>query len=47
MTAAVAAKVNARLLAEEFVAYLEKGVAGPGLYAPDVFLDLTLPRWRL
>jgi hypothetical protein len=47
MTAAVAAPVNARLLAEAFIAYLETGVAGPGLYAPDVFLDVTLPRWRL
>jgi hypothetical protein len=44
---AVASPVDARLLAEEFVAYLETGVAAPGLYAPDIFLDVTLPRWRL
>ena len=44
---AVAAPVDARHLAEEFVAYLETGAAAPGLYAPDVFLDVTLPRWRL
>jgi hypothetical protein len=44
---AVAAPVDARLLAEAFIAYLETGVAGPGLYAPDIFLDVTLPRWRL
>jgi hypothetical protein len=47
MTTAVAAPSNARVLAEQFIAYLETGTAGPGLYAPDVFLDVTLPRWRL
>jgi len=47
MTAVVAAPSNARVLAEQFIAYLESGTAGPGLYAPDVFLDVTLPRWRL
>jgi hypothetical protein len=47
MTAALAAPADARLLAEQFVAYLETGQAAAGLYAPDVFLDVTLPRWRV
>jgi hypothetical protein len=47
MTAVTAAPANARLLAEQFVSYLETGEAPAGLYAPDVFLDATLPRWRL
>lgn len=47
MTATVAAPAGARVLAERFIAYLETGEADPGLYAPDVFLDVTLPRWRL
>ena len=34
-------------LADAFVHYLETGDAGPGLFAPDVFVDFTLPRWRL
>lgn len=30
-----------------FVRFLETGVAPQGLFAPDVFCDLTLPHWRL
>jgi hypothetical protein len=41
------ATVDARTLADAFIAYLETGEATPGLYAPDVLLDATLPRWRL
>jgi hypothetical protein len=44
---ATTAPVEARALAEAYVAYLESGQAAPGLYAPDVFLDVTVPRWRL
>jgi hypothetical protein len=33
--------------AAEFIAYLETGEAAPALFAPDVFVDFTLPRWRL
>jgi hypothetical protein len=44
-TAVTPAEVRAR--AEEFLAYLETARPAPGLFAPDVFLDLTLPRWRL
>ncbi|MCW2856839.1 MAG: hypothetical protein JWR52_2454 [Marmoricola sp.] len=29
------------------ITYLETGVAPDGLFAPDVFLDATLPLWRL
>jgi hypothetical protein len=30
-----------------FVRYLETGDADPALFAPDVFVDFTMPRWRL
>lgn len=38
---------TARLLARQFVDFLETGVAADGLFAPDMFLDFTLPLWRL
>jgi hypothetical protein len=44
---AVQAPPTARAVADLFIAYLETGEAQPGLFAPDVFLDVTLPRWRL
>jgi hypothetical protein len=47
VTATVAAPANARVLAERFVRYLETGQAPPGLLDPEVFLDFTMPRWRL
>jgi hypothetical protein len=47
MTAAATAPADARLLADRFISYLETGEAPDGLYAPEVFLDCTLPRWRL
>ena len=34
-------------LAEKFVAFLETGDIAEGLFAPDVFCDLTVPLWRL
>lgn len=34
-------------LAEKFVTFLETGTAPEGLFAPDVFCDLTVPLWRL
>jgi hypothetical protein len=34
-------------IAAAVVRYLESGRAEPGLFAPDVFCDLTLPTWRL
>ena len=34
-------------LAEKFIVFLETGAAPDGLFAPDVFCDLTVPLWRL
>ncbi|MFJ4206522.1 hypothetical protein ACIP2Y_43895 [Streptomyces sviceus] len=34
-------------LAELFVRFLETNTAPEGLFTDDVFLDLTLPQWRL
>jgi hypothetical protein len=31
----------------DFVRYLESGGAPQGLFAPDVFADLTMPLWRV
>jgi hypothetical protein len=38
---------EADALAAQLIAFLETGKAAPGLFAEDVFLDFTLPRWRL
>lgn len=37
----------ARALAEKLVCFLETNEAPAGLFSADVFLDLTLPRWRV
>ncbi len=34
-------------LADQLVRWLETGVRPAGLFAPEVFLDLSLPHWRL
>jgi hypothetical protein len=34
-------------LAQEFVTWLETGVRPDGMFAEDVFADLSLPHWRL
>ena len=34
-------------LAEKFIAFMETGTPPEGLFAPDVFCDLTVPLWRL
>ena len=34
-------------LAQAFVTWLETGVRPEGIFAPDVFVDLTVPHWRL
>ena len=34
-------------LAEELVTWLESGVRRDGMFAEDVFADLTVPHWRL
>jgi len=36
-----------RELAEKMVSFLETGTAPEGLFAPDAFLDLTIPTWRI
>ena len=38
---------TAHRLAEKFIEFLETGTAPAGLFADDVFLDLTLPTWRI
>lgn len=47
MTAAAPARADVRARADEFIAWLETGEAAAGLFAPDVFVDFTLPLWRL
>jgi hypothetical protein len=34
-------------LAQQFVTWLETGVRPDGMFAKDVFVDLSLPHWRL
>jgi hypothetical protein len=34
-------------LADDLVAFLETGRPPNGLFAPDVFFDVTVPHWRL
>src|SRR5579871_3088005 len=36
-----------RALSDKLVAFLETGTAPEGLFRPDVFLDLTMPTWRI
>jgi hypothetical protein len=36
-----------RGLSEKLVAFLETGTVADGLFRPDVFLDLTMPTWRV
>jgi hypothetical protein len=41
---------NARdvgLLVSEFIEFNETGTPPPGLFADDVFVDFTMPHWRL
>ncbi|TDU04827.1 hypothetical protein EDD99_3303 [Streptomyces sp. 846.5] len=38
---------TAKELAGKFVTFLETGDPPDGLFQPDVFLDFTLPQWRL
>ena len=49
MTATVdaSATTRARALADLFIAFLETGELPDGLFAPDVFSDVTVPTWRL
>ena len=36
-----------QVLSEKIVNFLETGQAPDGLFRPDVFLDLTMPAWRI
>ncbi|MGB6582427.1 MAG: hypothetical protein WBF34_31405 [Streptosporangiaceae bacterium] len=36
-----------RELSEKMVVFLETGTAPEGLFRPDVFLDLSMPTWRI
>jgi hypothetical protein len=47
VTAAALPRADVRARAEELVSYLATGEAAPGLFAPDVFVDFSLPLWRL
>ena len=38
---------STRALADEFVRWLETGVRPVGMFAADVFVDFSLPHWRL
>jgi hypothetical protein len=46
MTAATAT-VDVATTADRLITFLETGNAPEGLFDPGLFLDLTLPRWRL
>lgn len=41
------AAVDTKVAVARLIEYLETGTAPEGLFAPDVFLDLSLPQWRL
>jgi len=36
-----------RALSEKMVTFLETGTIPEGLFRPDIFLDLTMPTWRV
>jgi hypothetical protein len=38
---------EATILAGRFIVFLETGTVPDGLFAPNVFCDFTLPKWRL
>ena len=44
---AIGQKRGARVLADDFIAFLESGEPREGLFAEDVFCDFTPPHWRL
>ncbi len=46
-TTTTTSRPDATTAVAQLISYLETGVAPDGLFAPDVFLDLTLPTWRL
>jgi hypothetical protein len=38
---------EATILAGQFIVFLETGTVPDGLFAPTVFCDFTMPKWRL
>lgn len=46
-TSRAATRPDATTAVAKLIRFLETGVAPDGLFAPDVFADLTLPRWRV
>jgi len=46
-TPVLAGEATARELAGKLIAFLETGRAADDLFAADVFIDFTLPQWRL
>ena len=47
LDAELAPHSRVRQLANDLVAFLETGQAPDGLFAPNVFFDVTVPHWRL
>ncbi len=47
MTTTATTTGTVRTLADAFVTFLETGAAPERLFAPHVFCDFTMPRWRL
>ena len=41
------ASVDTRVAVARLIEFLESGVAPEGIFAPDMFMDLSLPHWRL
>jgi hypothetical protein len=47
MTSTVSEQLAAREIAAKLITFLETGTAPDGLFAPDAFVDFTMPQWRL
>jgi hypothetical protein len=41
------AAIDTKVVVARLIEFLETGTAPEGLFAPDLFLDLSLPQWRL
>jgi hypothetical protein len=46
-TVSAVGRADATTAVAKLIRFLETGVAADGLFAPDVFADLTLPQWRV
>jgi hypothetical protein len=44
---AIAADARVRRLSRNLITFLETGEPPDGLFAPDVFFDVSVPHWRL